>query len=68
MWSLTILAEHISVNWHLLPLAVVISLVYSASRYEFPERIVRRAARLFMTIMFFMAAVFCVLWALSFNQ
>jgi len=68
MWGLTILAATMGVNWHLLPLALVISLVYSASRYEVPERILRRATRLFLTIMFFMAAVFGVLWMLSFNQ
>lgn len=68
MLNLTILAVSLGVNWHLIPLAAVISLVYSASRYELPERILRRAVRLFLTIMIFMGSVFAVLWLLSFNQ
>ena len=39
-----------NVLWYLLPLAVMISLVYSASRFELPERILHRAARLFFQI------------------
>ncbi len=54
-----------SISWHLLPMALVISLVYSASRFEIPEVILRRALRLFTTIMIFMGAVFLLLWALS---
>lgn len=56
-----------NVTWQLIPLAAVISLVYSASRYELPERILRRAARLFLTILGFMAAVFVLLLFLSFG-
>ncbi len=55
----------ISVTWYLLPLALVISLVYSASRYELPERILRKAGRLFVTIMVFMSVVFAILLVLS---
>ena len=62
MW--TLLAQ-ISVTWYLFPLALVISLVYSASRYELPERILRRAGRLYITIMVFMIVVFAVLFVLS---
>ena len=54
-----------NVLWYLLPLAVAISLVYSASRFEQPERILRRAARLFLQILLFMGAVFAVLFVLS---
>jgi hypothetical protein len=57
----------LNITWYLLPLAVVISLVYSASRYELPERIIRRAARLFVTIMLFMAAVLLLLLLFSFG-
>ena len=56
-----------NITWHLIPLAVIISLVYSASRYELPVRIVRRSARLFLTIIVFMALIFGVLWLLSFK-
>lgn len=48
-----------------LPLIVVVSLVYSASRYEAPDRILRRAGRLMLTITGFMAAVLAVLIVLS---
>ncbi len=54
-----------NVLWYMLPLALVISLVYSASRYELPERILHRAVRLFLQIMLFMAAVFAILFVLS---
>ncbi len=57
----------VNVTWYLLPLVAVISLVYSASRYEMTERILHRAARLFVTILFFMGVVFAILLALSFN-
>lgn len=51
--------------WFLLPLIVMISLVYSASRYEAPDRIIRRAGKLFLQITGFMAAVLAVLAWLS---
>ncbi|MBM82967.1 MAG: hypothetical protein CMJ78_20590 [Planctomycetaceae bacterium] len=66
MASLTLLAAS-NFTWYVFPLAFVISLVYSASRYELPERIIRRATRLFITIVGFMAIVFAVLLALSFK-
>ena len=54
-------------SWFLLPLVVIISLVYSASRYESPERIVRRAAKVALQILGFMAVVLVVLVVLSWN-
>lgn len=54
-------------SWFLLPLIIVISLVYSASRYESPDHILRRAARLSLTIAGFMGAVFAVLVVLSYG-
>jgi len=51
--------------WFALPLIVVISLVYSASRYESPERILWRAGRMSVTITGFMMAVLVVLVVLS---
>ena len=65
--SLALLAAATNITWHLLPLALVISLAYSASRYELPERILRRSVRLFFTILIFMLIVFAVLWVLSFK-
>ena len=55
----------ISRLWFLIPLIVVISLVYSASRYESPERIIRRAGRLGLQIAGFMAVVLALLAWLS---
>ncbi len=65
MTLVPLLAAQINVTWFLLPLAAVISLVYSASRYELPERILNRAGRLFLHILLFMFAVFVLLYVLS---
>lgn len=65
--SLLLLAVAQNTTWYVLPLAGAISLVYSASRYELPERILKRAARLFITITGFMLTVFVILWLLSAN-
>lgn len=51
--------------WFAVPLIVVISLVYSASRYEAPDKILRRAGRLSLTIGGFMLGVLALLVALS---
>lgn len=51
--------------WFAIPLIIAISLVYSASRYEAPERILRRAARLTLTITGFMLGVLALLVVLS---
>ncbi|MBI1345746.1 hypothetical protein GC163_05600 [bacterium] len=58
-------AADLHVSFYLLPLAAVISLVYSASRYELPEKILIRATKLFAQIIGFMAVVFAVLWFFS---
>ena len=65
--SFLLLAVAQNTMWYVLPLAGAISLVYSASRYELTERILKRAARLFLTITGFMAGVFVILWLLSAN-
>ena len=62
-----ILAATGGMIWYVFPLSAAISLVYSASRYELPERIVRRSVRLFGTITGFMACVLVALWMLSYN-
>jgi len=61
------LLAHANVTWYLIPLAMVISLVYSASRYELSEQILRRAIRLFMMIVGLMVGVLIILWLLSLN-
>lgn len=65
MWQLLLAVGPTHETWYLIPLAAVISLVYSASRYDMPERILRRAARLFITIIVGMTIVMGVLWGLS---
>jgi len=65
--SLSILANGVNVTWYLFPLAVVISLVYNASRYEITEAILKRSGRSFLTILAFMAVVLGVLVLLSRN-
>lgn len=67
MATIALFAAAQNITWYLLPLAVVISLCYSASRYELPEQILRRAGRLFLTIILFMGAVLAVLAVLSFR-
>lgn len=57
----------IGLTWYLLPLAAAISLVYSATRYESTSRIIHRAIRLFLQVLFFMAVILGVLLAFSFR-
>lgn len=51
--------------WFLLPLIVVVSLVYSASRYESADHILRRAGKYCLQIAGFMTAVLALLAWLS---
>lgn len=67
MGAFALLLAQVNVTWYVLPMALVISLVYSASRYEHPERILRRAARLFLSILFVMAIILLILYVLSFG-
>jgi hypothetical protein len=66
MISALLLAQ-MNVTWYMLPLAMAISLVYSASRYELPEYILGRALRLFLQIVGFMGAAFVILWLLTYG-
>jgi hypothetical protein len=66
MWELVHSAPG-GTTWYVLPLAAVISLVYCASRYEEPARILRRSVRLFVQIIVFMAIVMGVLYLLSYR-
>jgi len=56
-----------NVTWYIVPLAAIISLVYSTSRFELPQRILNRATHLFIQILLFMAVVLVVLYLLSFR-
>ena len=65
--NFALLAQNENILWYVLPLAVSISLVYSASRYEEPESIIARSVKLFLQITIFMAFILGILWALSFR-
>lgn len=66
MFEMMLLAQ-VNVAWYMLPLALAISLVYSASRYELPEYILQRALRLFLQIVVFMCIAFGILWVLTYG-
>lgn len=55
-----------NVTLYLPPLALAISLVYAASRYELPQKILAKAFSLFVQIVVFMAIVLAILHYLSF--
>ena len=59
--------DTISRTWFLVPLVVAGCLVYSASRYEAPERILRRAAQLFFMAIGAFGAVLVALTLLSYG-
>ncbi|MFK7818143.1 MAG: hypothetical protein AB8G99_05470 [Planctomycetaceae bacterium] len=52
-------------TWYVIPLTASIALVYNASRYELPSRILKRAARMFGLILAGMAILYGVLMVLS---
>lgn len=63
-----LLANQTAAVWYLPPLAIAISLVYSASRYEHPPRVLRRAFKLFLQILFFMGLMLGALIFFSTGQ
>jgi hypothetical protein len=65
MQTFILLGAGTHVEWYLIPLAAAVSIVYSATRYEYAPRILRRALQLFLTILISMAAIFAVLYLLS---
>jgi hypothetical protein len=52
-------------TWYVIPLTASVALVYNASRYELPSRILKRAARMFALILGGMAILYGVLFLLS---
>ena len=50
---------------NLLPLAAVVSLCWTATRYESTPTIMRKSVRLFLQILFFMSLILVGLWLLS---
>ena len=51
--------------WHLVPLVVVVSLVYAATRHEEWGLILHRAARWAFYVLAFMVITTAVLWAFN---
>ena len=56
---------HDSLTWYLLPVAGVVSLVWSASRYELPSRILSKAVGMYLKILLGMGLILGVLMLLS---
>jgi hypothetical protein len=54
-----------SIYWHLPIMLVLVSLVYSATRYDEWDLIFHHAVRGAIYIIVFMGTVFVVLWSLS---
>jgi len=65
MMHLILLASFVTMNWHVLPLALVVSLVYSATRHEEAGDILQHSVRLFLMIMGFVLVVFAILLVAS---
>jgi hypothetical protein len=59
------LFAQIATFWYALPLIVVVSLVYAATRDELMENILRHAGRIAVWIAGFMLVVFALLWVLT---
>ncbi len=64
--SILILAQ-LPVLYYMFPLTAAISLVYSASRYEDPQAILKKSFRLFMQITVFMLGFLLLLYVLSYK-
>jgi len=63
--SAALLAVRINDLWYALPLIVVVSLVYSATRHELPAPIATGAIRMAAWISAFMVIGFAILFAMS---
>lgn len=61
----SVFAMSFNVTWLLLPLIVTVSLVYNATRYELPEKILRRSLRMGVYIFAFMGGSMALLYLFS---
>lgn len=52
-------------TWFVLPLSAAIAVVYNASRYEHPPRILQRSGRMFLLILLGMGLLYGALYLLS---
>lgn len=53
--------------WYAAPLIVVVSLVYGATRHEYPRPILEHAARFALWLVMFMAVLFVLLYFFTRN-
>ena len=60
-----LIAAQINEWWYALPLVVVVSVVYSATRYERADDILVGSVRSVVWVCGFMGIIFGVLWAVS---
>lgn len=58
-------AANMNATWWLLPLVVTVSLVYNATRFELPEKILQRSLKMGLAIMAFMGGALVLLFLLS---
>ncbi len=65
MYNLSLLAIMGGKLWYALPLVIVVSLVYSATRAETTEMILTHTVRTLVWITSFMLVVFAILFVLS---
>jgi hypothetical protein len=65
MYPIALFAAQINQLWYALPLVVVVSLVYAATRHEEMVPILQHALRIGGCIVAFMAIVFAVLAVLA---
>jgi len=65
MHPLLAAALHTNQLWYALPLVVVVSLVYAATRDEQLGPILSHALRIGMSVLGFMVVVFAILWAVT---
>lgn len=56
---------NMNATWWLLPLVVTVSLVYNATRYELPEKILQRSLKMGVAIMAFMGGALVLLFLMS---
>jgi len=57
-----------AIYWHLPILIIVISLVYSATRYDQWDAILREAFRWGMRMVLFLAGIVLILWGIALDE
>lgn len=63
--TVCLFAAHIHNLYYAVPLIIVVSLVYSATRHEYMQAIISGAIRVAIWITVFMALIFLVLWGVG---